>query len=138
MTALLIPPAVEFSAANKGGDYLAKLQELAAAVDLSFAAYNTQIGEAATAEQIRLATEALRQQTVALVAQAELYVQQAYAAIGAAGDTATFAVQLLNIRTIAGKPFNGTQNVELSAADITGLVARLNEIELFALAGMTR
>lgn len=138
MTALLTPPGVEFSASNKGGDYLAKLQALSAAVDLSFAAYNAQIGEAATAEQIRLATEALRQQTVALVTQAEIYVQQAYAAIGTAGDTATYAVQLQNIRNIAGKPFNGTEDLELSAADITGLSARLDEIELFALAGMTR
>lgn len=138
MTALLTPPGVVFGATNKGGDYLGKLQELAAAVDLSFAAYNAQIGEAATAEQIRQATELLRLQTVALVAQAEIYVQQAYTAIGAAGDTATYAMQLVNTRTIAGKPFNGTQNVVLSAADITGLNARLDEIELFALAGMTR
>jgi hypothetical protein len=138
LTALLIPPGVEFSASNKGGDYLAKLQALSAAVDLSFAAYNAQIGEAVTAEQIRQATDALRLQTVALVAQAEIYVQQAYAAIGAAGDTATYAVQLQNTRTIAGQPFNGTQNVVLSTANITGLLDRLDEIELFALAGMTR
>jgi hypothetical protein len=138
MTTPLIPPGVEFSASNKGGDYLAKLQALSAAVDLSFSAYNQQLGEASTAEQIRQATDALRLQTVALVEQAAIYVQQAYAAIGAAGDTATYAVQLQNTRTIAGKPFNGTQNVELSAADITGLVASLAEIELFALAGMTR
>jgi len=136
MTLPLSPPNVEFSAANKGGDYLAKLQALSAAVDLTFAAYNAQIGEAATAEQIRLATDVLRQQTADLVAQAQNYVQQAYAAIGTAGNTATFAVQLQNTQTINGKPFNGTQNVTIAMSDIAGLTQRIADVELLALAGI--
>ena len=101
-----------------------------------FEAFNQQLAAAETAEQIRQATDLLRQQTAALVQQAEQNLQAAYAAIGTAGNTATFAVQLQNTRIINGKPFNGTQNVTIGMADIAGLNQRIADVELLALAGI--
>lgn len=136
MSEPLVKPNVVFSASNKGGDYLQKLQALAAGVDTAFEAFNQQLAAAATAEQIRQATDQLRLQTAALVQQAEQNLQAAYAAIGTAGNTATFAVQLQTTRTINGKPFNGTQNVTIGMADIAGLTQRIADVELLALAGI--
>lgn len=136
MSEPLVKPNVVFSAENKGGNYLQKLQALAAGVDTAFEAFNQQLTAAETAEQIMQATEALRLQTVALVEQAEGYVQQVYAAIGTAGNTATYAVQLQTTRTINGKQFNGTQNVTIGMADIAGLTQRIADVELLALAGI--
>lgn len=135
MTAL-VKPAVVFDVTDRGGDYFAKLQALAAGVDTAFEAFNQQLAAAATAEQIRQATDQLRQQTAALVQQAEQNLQAAYAAIGTAGNTATYAVQLQTTRTINGKQFNGTQNVFIGIADIPGLTQRIADVELLALAGI--
>jgi len=132
----LVKPSVVFSAANKGGDYLQKLQALASAVDTAFDAFNLQLAAAESAEQIMQATEQLRLSTVALVEQAEGYVQQVYAAIGTAGNTATYAVQLQTARTINGKPFNGTANITINIADIPQLDAQLKKIKMYALAGI--
>lgn len=150
MTLPLSPPNVEFSAANKGGDYLAKLQLLSQAIDTTCLAFNAQIAAAQTAEQISEAVSQMLEATNALVIEAQGYVTQVYNAIGTAGNTAQFATQLLTSRTIAGKPFNGTQNVVLAAtdvgarpaswvpqiSDVPGLSAELRKIKLYALSGI--
>jgi hypothetical protein len=136
MMTALEKPAVVFDVTDRGGEYFSKLQALAAGVDTAFEAFNQQLAAAQTAEQIRQATDQLRLQTAALVQQAEQNLQAAYAAIGTAGNTATFAVQLQTTRTINGKPFNGTQNVTIGMADIAGLTQRIADVELLALAGI--
>lgn len=117
MTAL-VKPAVTFDGTDRGGQYLPKLQALAAAVDTAFEAYNMQVAAAETAEQISQATALLHQQTIELVEEAQGYVTQVYNAIGTAGNSAQFAAQLLTARTIAGVPFNGTQNINLTADNV--------------------
>ncbi len=135
MTALE-KPAVVFDVTDRGGEYFSKLQALAAGVDTAFEAFNQQLAAAQTAEQIRQATDQLRLQTAALVQQAEQNLQAAYAAIGTAGNTATFAVQLQTARSINGKPFNGTANITINIADIPQLDAQLKKIKMYALAGI--
>ncbi len=117
MTAL-VKPAVTFDGTDRGGQYLQKLQTLAAAVDTAFDAYNQQVAAAETAEQISQATALLHQQTTELVEEAQGYVTQVYNAIGTAGNSAQFAAQLLTARLIAGVPFNGTQNIVLTADNV--------------------
>ena len=129
MTSLVSPPGVVFSANNKGGDYLAKLQQLASGLDTLFTTFNAQLLAGEVAEQ-SLA------EITSIQGQIENSLAQAIALIGTAGDTATYAVQLQTTRTINGKSFNGTQNVNIGMADIAGLNQRIADVELLALAGI--
>lgn len=129
MTSPVSPPGVVFSAENKGGDYLAKLQQLASGLDSLFTTFNAQLLAGEVAEQ-SLA------EITAIQGQIENSLAQAIALIGTAGDTATYAVQLQTARTINGKPFNGTANITINIADIPQLDAQLAKIKMFALAGI--
>ncbi|WP_337840520.1 hypothetical protein [Rheinheimera sp.] len=136
MAGPLIKPGIGFSAQDKGGDYLPKLQQLAAAVDAAFDAFNLQLEAAQTAEQIRVATAQIKSQVEAIQGEINHALAAAYNAIGTAGDTATYARQLQTARKIGNKLFNGTADVELELSDVTGLTQRLDDIELMALAGL--
>ncbi|MCT6700928.1 hypothetical protein [Rheinheimera sp. 4Y26] len=136
MTAPLSPPGVVFSAANKGGDYLAKLQLLAQGVDTAVNAFNAQLEAAETADQIRLATAQIKNDVQVIQTEINQALAAAYAAIGTAGDTATYATQLVTARLIGQKPFDGTANIQLDTGDITGLQEKLDDIELTALMGL--
>lgn len=147
MAGPLIKPGIEFSAQDKGGAYLPKLQQLAAAIDSAFDAFNLQLEAAETAEQIRQATAQIKSQVEAIQGEINDALAAAYNAIGTAGDTATYAKQLQTARKIGNKPFNGAADVILDLTDITGLAehlqsfesgvnTRLDEVELLALAGL--
>lgn len=131
----LVKPAVVFSASNEGGQYLMKLQQLAAAVDTAFDAFNLQLAAAETAEQIRDATATIKSQVQAIQSEINEALTAAYAAIGTAGDTATYARQFLTSRKIGQKDFNGTEDIELDVGDVSGLAAHLTEVEMFSLGG---
>lgn len=135
MTSPLVKPEVSFSAQDRGGDYLPKLQELAAAVDTAFDAFNLQLAAAETAEQIRDATATIKSQVQAIQSEMNEALAAAYAAIGTAGDTATYARQLLTPRKIGQKDFNGTTDIDLDVDDVSGLAARLTDSEIFGLGG---
>ena len=129
MTSPVSPPGVVFSANNKGGDYLTKLQQLASGVDSLFVAFNAQLQAGQLAEQSLTEIGAIQVQIGAALT-------QAIALIGTAGNTATYAVQLQTARTINGKPFNGTANITINTADIPQLDVQLKKIKMFALAGI--
>jgi len=129
MTQQLIAPGVVFSAANKGGDYLAKLQQLSTAVDTAFVAFNEQLAAAGTVEQIRAATAQLHAQTQQLVAQAVAITQSGLPAqTGRAG-----AVFVSNGTTADWKKTDGTDGAVVHINAVNGIAEKLAEIEVFAM-----
>lgn len=129
MTSPVTPPGVVFSANNKGGDYLAKLQQLASGVDSLFVSFNAQLQAGTLAEQSLAEISEIQLQIGAALT-------QAIALIGTAGNTSTYAVQLQTARTINGQSFNGTANITINIADIPQLDAQLKKIKMFAVAGI--
>lgn len=129
-------PGVTFTTADRPANYMHKLQELCSAIDATVTAFNSQVDAAQTAEQIRDATALMMSQVEQIQNDINLALTAAYAAIGTAGDTATYARQLQTSRKIGQKNFNGTTDIDLEISDISGLAARLTEIEIYALGGV--
>ena len=129
MSESLTPPGVVFSAQNKGGDYLARLQQLAAGVDSVFAAFNQQLIAAQTAEQIRVATAALHAQTLQLVADAVAITQSGLPAqAGRAG-----AVFVTNGNTATWKKTDGSEGTVVHISAVQGINQKLSELEVYAM-----
>jgi len=129
MTQPLNAPGVVFSAANKGGDYLGKLQQLAGAVDTAFAAFNAQLAAAGTVEQIRQATAVLHAQTQQLVAQAVAITQSGLPVqTGRAG-----AVFVTDGNVASWKKTDGSEGAVVHIDAVTGVAEKLAEIEVFAM-----
>ncbi len=128
MTAL-VKPAVVFDVTDRGGDYFAKLQALAGAVDTAFDAFNQQIVAAETAEQIRVATAQLHAQTQQLVADAVAITQSGLPAqAGRAG-----AVFVTNGAAANWKKTDGSEGTVLHISAVAGINEKLAEIEVYAM-----
>lgn len=129
-------PGISLTTLDRGGEYLLKLQQLAAAIDTTVQAFNSQVDAAQTAEQIREATALMKSQVEQIQSEMNEALAAAYAAIGTAGDTATYARQFLTSRKIGQKNFNGTADIRLDIADVDGLAGRLDDVEIYALGGV--
>lgn len=129
MSEPLTAPGVVFSADNKGGDYLQKLQQLSVGVDTLFEAFAAQLAAAQTAEQIRVATAQLHAQTQQLVADAVAITQSGLPAqAGRAG-----AVFVTNGATANWKKTDGSEGTVLHISAVAGINEKLAEIEVYAM-----
>lgn len=125
-------PGVAFTTLDRGGDYLPKLQQLAAAIDTTVAAFNNQVDAAETAEIIKGQVEELLLLAVQAVAEAQAISESGLPTqAGKAG-----AVFVTNGANGSWKKTDGTEGAVVNIAAVEGLQAQLDDIELFALAGL--
>lgn len=129
-------PGVTFTTLDRGGDYLAKLQQLAQALDTSITAFNNQIDATQTATQIKAQVQELAQEMVALAQQA-VSDAQAISESGLPSQTGKAgAVFITNGATSAWRKTDGTEGAVVNIAAVALLQDKLDDIELFALAGL--